>query len=211
MARLSFGNYNVFGIGFLSGPKATTAVTRNMCIAGLIDLSDGSIHESALFLPHLEEHYLSYLWSYIYYLYYVNRAEISVFKFMTDDVTKRASAHNFYHVVRSVLNDFEQVVIFKDVIPLDKLQLATFILKVLTKYKDRVKIPILTTFQDMLRREQPQMFSPSKTDIVLRTGEEEMAEVETKDMAKILKSDIHLVVTEKPVVGGFKKRHTKRS
>jgi hypothetical protein len=183
-----------------------------MCIAGLIDLSDGSIRESALFLPHLEEHYISYLWSYIYYLYYINRNEISEFKFMTDDVTQHASAHLFYHVVRSVVSNSPELVIFDDVTPLDKLQLATFILKILTKYKDRVKIPILMTFQDMLRREQPpQLFSPSKTEVVLRTGKEQMAEVETKDMAKILESDIRLVVTNKPVAGGFKKRHAKRS
>jgi hypothetical protein len=133
---------------------------------------------------------------------------------MTDDVTQRASAHLFYHVVRSILNDFDQVVIFNDVKSLDKLQLATFILKMLTKYKDRVKIPILTTFQDMLRREQPpQMFSPpnTETEIMLRTGEQQIPEVETNDMSKILKSDIRLVVTEKPVAGGFKKRHAKRS
>jgi hypothetical protein len=213
MAHLSFRNYKVFGIGFLSGPKATTEVTRNMCIAGLIDLSDGSIDESALFLPHFEEHYISYLWSYIYYLYYVNRTEISVFKFMMDDVTKHASAHNFYHVVRSVLNDFDQVVIFKDVTPLDKLQLATFILKILRKYKDRIKIPILKTLQDMVKREQPQMFSPEKerqTEIKLRTSEDQMPEVVTNEK-DVLKSDIRLIVTNKPVVGGFKKRRAKRS
>ena len=208
--RVSFRNASVFGKGFLSGPKATTAVTKEMCINGWIDLSDGSIQEIESFLPHLEENWISYLWSYIYYLYYMNRDEISEFRFMTDDVTKHASARNFYHVVRSVLNDFDQVVIFKDVTPLDKLQLATFILKILTKYKDRVKIPILATTRKLVR--QLQMSSPSDIEVVLRTGEEQMAEAETKDTKKILESDVILTVKRVPVQeAGFTKRRSKRS
>lgn len=199
--RLAFHNANVFGTGFLSGSRVSIAVTKGMCLDGWIDLNDGSIRESMLIVSHSKNSHLKFLWSYIYYLYYMNREEISVFRLMIDDITKQASAHRFYHVVRSVINDFDQVIIFKDETPLDKFQLATFILKIVTKYKDKIKNPVLDKF-----RETNQEQRYPRTEIVLRTGEEQKADLETDDVEKILSSDIILIVK-----GGFTKRRSKRS
>jgi hypothetical protein len=180
-----FGN----GVAF-SGLSRATSNTMNMMVAGIIDTEDGTIRESALFRPHMEAFYLQYLWSYIYYLYYINRDELSVFRYMTDEETKKASAVNFYHVVRSFINDFKEVIIFKDFTPLNKLQLATFILKVVRKYKDRLKNPVLEEFREVIRRETPQNNNMAFT---IRTGEETVPEVNTDDYQKILNSDIRLV------------------
>ena len=183
----------IFGAGFLSGPKMATTNTVRMMVAGLIDFEDGSIRESSLFLPHMDTLYIQYLWSYIYYLYYINRADLSVFRYMTDERTKRASAANFYHVVRSYINDFKEVIIFREVTPLDKLQLATFIQKVIRKYNGRIKIPVVTTFREMINRENPQM---SKTEITVRTGEDTPPEIVTDNPQNILNSDIKLIIRE---------------
>lgn len=211
--RLAFHNANVFGTGFLSGSRVSIAVTKGMCLDGWIDLNDGSIRESMLIVSHSKNSHLKFLWSYIYYLYYMNREEISVFRLMTDEVTKQASAHRFYHVVRSFINDFDQVIIFKDETPLDKFKLATFILKIVTKYKDKIKNPVLDKFRETYQEQNRlQMSPPSDVEVVLRTGEEQMAEVETKDNEKILKSDIRLIVKRGPVQeAGFTKRRSKRS
>ena len=211
--RLAFHNANVFGTGFLSGSRVSIAVTKGMCVDGWIDVNDGSIRESMLIVSHSKNSHLKFLWSYIYYLYYMNREEISVFRLMTDEVTKQARADKFYHVVRSVINDFDQVIIFKDETPLDKFQLATFILKIVTKYKDKIKNPVLDKFRETNQEQmQLQMFSPSDIEVVLRTGEEQIAKAETKDMKNILNSDVILTVKRVPVQeAGFKKRRSKRS
>jgi len=127
--RVAFANKDIFGIKFKPALDACFLVVSKMLFSGKIGM-DGFIDvRNGGVLSKTE------VWSYIYYLYFHNRANIPEFKAMRNVENGKASEERFYEVVYKGNKRFNTGIQVK---PLDIMTLIVFVNKVIRSYEDIV-------------------------------------------------------------------------
>lgn len=97
--RIAFTRKEIFGNKFKPTINACFCTVSRMLFGDNIN-TDGTIDiDKAVNLTKEE------LWSYIYYLYFYNNTNVSIFKAMKNEENGKASAPNFYSTVISMVDD----------------------------------------------------------------------------------------------------------
>lgn len=93
-----------------------------------------------------------HLWSYIYYLYYYNNTSVEEFASMKSVKNGRASAENFYAVVKDTVDN---VFVKGDtIVPFDVNTLVYFINVIVQRYKGNIQNPIVDYLQMLLEKKE---------------------------------------------------------
>lgn len=136
--KISFKTKTVFGYNFKNSIDQCFCATSKMLFSGKIN-HDGTIDPSQA-----DAFKKSELWSYIYYLYYYNNADIEEFSAMKSKEEDKADAVAFYNVVHTVAKSFTSN-ISKSALPaspIDSLSLINFINKVVVVNGENLVNPI---------------------------------------------------------------------
>lgn len=183
--RLSFTSHQgkiIFGTHFKSGKKAAIQSAAKMLLSDQLT-KKGTIDRNKL--TYMEDYDL---WSYIYYLYSFNNEHIAEFVQMKGE-DGQASAEKFYDVVKSSIEHTglrTQYLIEK----LSVIDLVNFIDRVVYKYGDRLKNPVVDHYNQMLAGSYIDFFK--NIDIVVRTGRDNARVV--RDPRNVANSDIIITI-----------------
>lgn len=90
------------------------------------------------------------IWSYIYYLYYYNHSVIQEFADMKNAKTGKASAMQFYDVVRRVVQNPLIPETSDNVVPFDVNTLIFFVNKMINTYGNNMMNPVVVYLQKLL-------------------------------------------------------------
>lgn len=183
--EIAFSSYDgkrVFGQHFKSGYSEAVKVSAQLLLEDKLN-TDGTINENTI--TGLQ---LSHVWSYIYYLYYLNRGDIIEFKQMTGD-DGLASAERFYDIVMSVIkgNGFRYFENKKS--PIALMDLIKFVSKIVQKYGDKLVNPVIQHYNKMVETYLKEL------DVVVRTGREDMVLV--KNASNVQNSDIIIKISSR--------------
>jgi hypothetical protein len=182
LAFKSHDGKRVFGNKFQSGFKAATEVTAKLLLTDQLN-PDGTINTNNI--GYLSD---SDIWSYIYYLYHYNKAEIIEFRQMSGE-DGLASAERFYDVVKSVVKGQGFKYFDDKTIPIPVLDLIKFVSKIVEKYGGRLVNPVIRHFNNMVTAYMNDM------DVIIRTGKEEV--MVERNASKLIDSDIVIKILQK--------------
>lgn len=180
IAFSSHDGKRVFGQHFKSGYNEAVKVTAQLLLEDKLN-TDGTINYNSI--TGLE---LSHIWSYIYYLYYLNRGSIIEFKQMTGD-DGLASAERFYDVVMSVIKETGFKYFANKTSPIPLMDLIKFVSNIVQKYGSQLINPVIQHYNNMVDTYLKEL------DVVVRTGREDMVLV--KNPSNVQNSDIIIKIS----------------
>jgi len=143
-SRVAFTRKEIFGNKFKPTITTCFCTVSKMLFADMIN-TDGTIDIDKAVSLKKEE-----LWAYIYYLYYYNNTNVSVFKSMKNEDNGKASAAHFYDTVISITDEEDDET--KPAKPFDTTTLIIFINNVLEEFGHELINPIFDYLEVILKK-----------------------------------------------------------
>lgn len=145
--KVAFTNKTIFGHMFKNNIEDCFCKLSKMLFSGKIE-SDGTIDPSKS-----DAFSASELWSYVYYLYYYNKSDIDEFAAMKSKKTGRASAAQFYELVKSVTDGAAySLASSPSPQPINKAGLISFLNSMIRQYGEDLVNPVFDYLRVLIEK-----------------------------------------------------------
>lgn len=174
--RIAFSRKEIFGTKFKSSIDDCFCVVSKMLFNDKINL-DGTIDITQAANLKKEE-----LWSYIYYLYFYNHTNVTIFTSMTNPDNGKASAEKFYSAVISLTEDENETTDTnsntnsKPVKSFDVTTLIIFVNEVIEEFGKELVNPIFDYLSVLMKKNVLTRLS----GITIKTGDNASTQSENK-------------------------------